>query len=100
MSNIQVRPSRDLRNKYREISSLVKENNPVIITNNGKGDTVLISMEKYAEFEDYMQHRYILAELAKAEEQAADPNTKWLTHDEVWNEILSQRASKRGNKDV
>ena len=94
MSHIQVRPARDLRNKYPEISSLVKDHNPVIITNNGVGDTVLISMEKYAEFEDYMHHRHILAELAQAEEQAADPNTKWFTHDEVWDEITSRRGKR------
>ena len=96
MGNVQVVPSRDLRNKYTEISKYVKENNPVIITNNGKGDTVLISMEEYAKFEDYIQHRYILGELAKAEEEAADPNTKWFTHDEVWGEIMS----RKNNKDV
>ena len=94
MSHIQIRPSRDLRNNYSEISSLVKDHNPVIITNNGVGDTVLISMEKYAEFEDYLQHRYILGELAKAEEQAADPNTKWFTHDEVWSAIMDRRNKR------
>jgi len=88
--NVQVVPSRDLRNKYPEISKHVKENNPVIITNNGKGDTVLISMEEYAKFEDYVHHRYILEELARAEEEAANPGAEWFTHDEVWNEIWSR----------
>ena len=94
MVNVQVVPSRDLRNKYAEISKHVKENNPVIITNNGKGDTVLISMEEYTKFEDYIQHRYILEELAKAEEEAADKETKWFSHDEVWSEIMSRRNKK------
>ena len=95
MYNVQVRPSRDLRNKYAEISSLVKERNPVIITNNGKGDTVLISMEDYAKYEDFMHRQYVLEELTKAEEEAKDPNTKWFSHDEIWNEIWARR-----NRDV
>ena len=94
MPNVQVRPSRDLRNNYSEISNLVKDNNPVIITNNGRGDTVLISMEKYAEFENYMHHRYIMKELAEAEKKAADPNTKWYTHEEVWSKILAGRDNE------
>ena len=91
MSYVQVRSARDLRNNYPEISSLVKDHKPVVITNNGIGDTVLISMEKYTEFENYTHHRYILNELAKAEERAADPNTKWYTHDEVWGRIMDRR---------
>ena len=88
MFNVQVRPSRDLRNKYAEISNHVKERNPVIITKNGKGDAVLISMEEYANYERYMHRQYILEELNRAESEANDPNTKWFTHDEVWEEII------------
>lgn len=95
MPHVQVRPSKDLRNNYREIADLAKKNNPVIITTNGRGDTVLISMEEYAKFEDYMQHQHIIRELEKAEIEANDPNTKWYTHEEVWDEIQSRR-----NQDV
>jgi len=56
MPHVQVRPSKDLRNHYREIADIAKKNNPVIITNHGRGDTVLVSMEDYAKFEDYMQN--------------------------------------------
>lgn len=39
-----IRPSADLRNKYKEISELCKTSEqPVYITVNGKEDTVLIS---------------------------------------------------------
>jgi prevent-host-death family protein len=84
MYNVQVRPSRDLRNKYGEISGMVKEHNPVIITNHGVGDTVLISMEDYAGYEDYMHQMFIVSELTKAEAKALEPDTKWFTHDEVF----------------
>ena len=91
MPHVQVRPSKDLRNHYREIADIAKKSNPVIITNHGRGDTVLISMEDYAKFEDYIQHQYIINELEKAELEAADPNTQWHTHDEVWGEIWERR---------
>ncbi|MCL2605508.1 MAG: hypothetical protein FWD90_13620 [Defluviitaleaceae bacterium] len=61
------------------------------MTNHGRGDTVLISMDDYAMFEDYMRHRYIIDELEKTEKEAANPNTEWHTHDEVWNEIWERR---------
>jgi len=49
-------------------------------------------MEDYAKFEDYTQHRYIIDELIKAELEAADPNTQWHAHDEVWGEIWERRG--------
>jgi len=91
MSHVQVRPSKDLRNHYREIADIAKKNNPVIITTHGRGDTVLISLEDYARFEDYVQHRYIINELEKAEQEAAALNTQWYTHDEVWSDIWERR---------
>lgn len=85
--HIQIRPSRDLRNKYSEISKLAKEHKPVIITNNGKGYTVLISIEDYAGYEDYLYDRdqHIAAELVRRKETYRDPNVKWYDHGEFWN---------------
>ena len=43
-----IRPSADLRNHYNEISKRCKENKEaVIITVNGRGDTVALSYEEY-----------------------------------------------------
>lgn len=43
-----IRPSAELRNKYNEISNLCKETRePVFITVNGRGDTVLMNLEDY-----------------------------------------------------
>ena len=40
-----VRPSRDLRNHYAEISEMLKDHDHVIITNHGRGESVLINIE-------------------------------------------------------
>ncbi len=51
-----IRPSKDLRNNYSEISKLVKER-PVAITVNGKEDMVCISHEQYTQL---MEENYAL----------------------------------------
>ena len=61
-----IRPSADLRNHYNEISRQCREEKEVvIITVNGRGDTVSLSYEAYK----YMKARLELLEiLAEAEE--------------------------------
>ena len=54
-----VRPSRDLRNHYAEISEMLKDHNHVIITNHGRGESVLINIEDYAKYEEFMHQRYV-----------------------------------------
>ena len=75
-----VRPSRDLRNHYAEISEMLKDHDHVIITNHGRGESVLINIEDYAKYE----------ELAKAKQQAADPSTQWADHESVWETLHEQ----------
>ncbi len=61
-----IRPSADLRNHYSEISKLCRENRqPVYITVNGRGDTVLMGM---ADFQQMQTELELLRTLADAEE--------------------------------
>ena len=61
--NETIRPSADLRNRYNEVSKLCRENGQeVIITVNGRGDTVLISYEEYKRQKARLQLLEILAE--------------------------------------
>ena len=41
------RPSRGLRNHYAELSEMLKDHDHVIITNHGRGESVLINIEEY-----------------------------------------------------
>jgi prevent-host-death family protein len=62
----RIRPSADLRNHYAEISRLCRESRqPVYITVNGHGDTVLIGL---AEYEQMRAELELLRTLADAEE--------------------------------
>ena len=58
-----IRPSADLRNHYNEISKQFKENKEaVIITVNGRGDTVTLSYEEYKNMKARIELLEILAE--------------------------------------
>jgi prevent-host-death family protein len=65
MSTLQesIRPSADLRNHYSEISKRCRENNEaVIITVNGRGDTVSLGYEEYKRMQSRIELLEILAE--------------------------------------
>ena len=51
--SISIRPSKDIRTNYAQISALAKSN-PVAITVNGKEDTVLLSHEDFKEQLNYI----------------------------------------------
>ena len=58
-----IRPSADLRNHYNEISKQCKENKEaVIITVNGRGDTVALSYEEYKNMKARIELLEVLAE--------------------------------------
>lgn len=46
--SLSIRPSKDIRTNYAQISALTRQN-PVAITVNGKEDTVLLSHEDFQE---------------------------------------------------
>ena len=48
-----IRPSKDIRTNYAQISALTREN-PVAITVNGKEDTVLLSHEAFQDQINYI----------------------------------------------
>ena len=58
-----IRPSADLRNHYSEISRQCREENEaVIITVNGRGDTVSLSYKEYKRMKSRIELLEILAE--------------------------------------
>ncbi len=52
-NSISIRPSKDIRTNYAQISALTRDN-PVAITVNGKEDTVLLSHEDYQQQLNYI----------------------------------------------
>ena len=65
MANLRetIRPSADLRNHYNEISKQCREDREVvIITVNGRGDTVSLGYEEYKRMKARIELLEILAE--------------------------------------
>lgn len=84
---INIRPVSDLRNKYPEIEDLVlKEDEAVYLTKNGYGSMVVMSLKKYSQLtSDAKYNEYIEKALDEAEKDLDNPNTKYLTHEEVFS---------------
>ena len=86
---INIRPVSDLRNKYPEIEKLVlQEDEAVYLTKNGYGSMVVMSLDKYTKLMSNVEYNeYIEKALEEAEKEAQNPNTKYLTHEEVFNKL-------------
>ena len=84
MEKTHVRSSRDLRNNYREIANLVKnDHDHVIITSQGHGDIVLIDYEMYPRFEEFLHERYFAQKLDEGILRMSDPDAQWFSEEEV-----------------
>jgi PHD/YefM family antitoxin component YafN of YafNO toxin-antitoxin module len=59
----------------------------VILTSRGKGDTVLINYEDYAEYAEYVNTKRILGKLKEAEEYMAGSDAKWHSEEDFWAQI-------------
>ena len=60
---MMICPSSDLRNKYNEISNLCKSSKePIFITVNGHGDTVLLSYDYFKQMTAELELLKMLAE--------------------------------------
>ena len=86
---INIRPVSDLRNKYPEIEKLVlKEDEAVYLTKNGYGSMVVMSLKKYSKLiSDAEYNEYIENALDEAEKEAENPDTKYLSNEEVFGKI-------------
>jgi prevent-host-death family protein len=94
MYTTHVKAVRDLRNNYPEVARIIKNNDHVIITNNGKSEAVVIPYEHLEDYQEYLYNRYVDEKLAEAEALEDDPNN-WLTVEEV---LANMRKSRKKNE--
>ena len=52
---------------------MLKDHDHVIITNHGRGESVLINIEDYAKYEEFLHQRYVAEELAKQNSRQLTP---------------------------
>ncbi len=78
---INIRPVSDLRYKFKEIESEVKEGAPVYLTKNGYGTMVVLSIDSYSRLIDNTEDALDEAD------QYAKRHTKRMTHEEVFSGV-------------
>lgn len=88
---ISIRPSKDLRNNYAQISQLSRSN-PVAITVNGKEDTVVLSHDAFMEQQNYISELEARIAVYSRLSQAMDDIKLGRTQDadSVFDDILNE----------
>lgn len=87
-----IRPSADLRNHYSEISKTCRESRqPVYITVNGRGDTVLMGVTDYQQMQAELE---LLRTLADAEEDVRAGRVAPI--DDTFSDIRSRLLARGG----
>lgn len=88
---ISIRPSKELRNNYSQISTLSRQN-PVAITVNGKEDTVVLCHDDYVEQQNYIHELEtrlaVYTHLAQAEDDIKLGRVQQI--DEAFDDILAE----------
>ena len=81
---MKIKPSTALRNEYLQISDLAKDTGePIIITNKGEADLVLMSMDAFEEREQLYRHRDNIYEAEFARLNGAPTYTPEQIHEEL-----------------
>ena len=88
---ISIRPSKELRNNYNQISALAR-NNPVAITVNGKEDIVVISYEDFIDQQRYISELEVCLSVYAHLAQAMDDVKlgRMQAMDEAFDDTLSE----------
>lgn len=89
--SFSIRPSKEIRTNYAQISALTRQN-PVAITVNGKEDTVLLSHEDFQEQIHYIGELEAKLEVYSHLAQAMDDIKLGRVHsaDSVFADILDE----------
>lgn len=89
--SISIRPSKELRNNYNQISTLSRSN-PVAITVNGKEDTVVVSHEDFVDQQQYISELEarlaVYAHLAQAMDDVKLGRTQAM--EDAFDDILAE----------
>jgi len=89
--SISIRPSKELRSNYSQISTLTRSN-PVAITVNGKEDTVVLSHEDFVDQQQYIDELEariaVYAHLAQAMDDVKLGRTQAI--DAAFDDILGE----------
>ena len=81
---LDIRPISDLRNNFTNIEEAVLNKGPVILTKNGYGSMVVMSLQEYERLTNFIENA-----LDEAEKQANESSRR-LSHEEVFGKFKKQ----------
>ena len=85
---INIKPISDLRNKFTEIEGSVQNGEEVILTKNGYGTMVVMSIEAYSRLTEPEEYIMYVAD------KAATSTSNRLTHEEVFGSLRRKINAK------
>ena len=102
---MDIRPASDLKYKFSEVENLaVNEDEVIYLTKNGYGSMVLMSLEKYTkmlgkkDLEEKMEEEFGNIDIEKVldeiDEEIANKDIKYLTHEEVFKKLRRKANGK------
>ncbi|MCL2069081.1 MAG: type II toxin-antitoxin system RelB/DinJ family antitoxin [Oscillospiraceae bacterium] len=86
-TSITFRTDEDLKKRFEEISSEMGMPMTGLLNAFVKATVREGKLPFELASDEYAYHQMICRELDKARKEAKDPNTKWLTHDEVFGKF-------------
>ena len=88
MLKTQIRPSRDLRNNFADVMKTLDQHDYVVITNQGRSNSVLSDQDYFAELQKLAHQQYIYNELQKSKALLLEnPDIELVPHDEVMAQL-------------
>ena len=81
---LDIRPISDLRNNFTNIEEAVLNKGPVILTKNGYGSMVVMSLQEYERLTNYIENALDVAE------KQANESSRRLSHEEVFGKFKKQ----------
>ena len=57
-------------------------------------EKIPFNLQTERSYRDDIYMKYVMAELDKSKSEAADPDTKWVSHDEVMDKLKAQREAR------
>jgi len=87
MVDTLARPSTDMVSNYTDAVKTLAHHDHVIINDDGKNEFVLITMDMFEKFKEFLHRQYMYNELQKSKALLDDPNARFYEEDEVFAEV-------------
>ena len=89
-----IRTPEDLRDNYDEIVRLAEQGDAVIIAKDGVQELAIVNCNDFCRWIEDLHRDYIKEELDKSILEAPDPNTRFISHEEMKATLKARREER------